>query len=88
MPKFVCDAPDALEQVEYYTLVGLPGDPQVYKDPTGEYGFQYELGGLAPGPYSLMVSACNNWQCSISVPFDFTVPGQPSQPTGLSILFS
>jgi hypothetical protein len=29
MPKFVCDAPDASEQVEYYTLVGLPGDPQV-----------------------------------------------------------
>jgi len=87
MPYFVCDKPGASETVEYYTLVGLPGNPQAPLDPTGEYGFKYDLSDLPMGQYSLMVSACNTWTCSLAVPFNFTVPGKPSTPTSLRIEF-
>ena len=87
MAKYlVCDTPPESENVQYYTLVGLPGNPQAPRDPSGEYGFKYELSYLKPGVYNLMVSACNDWSCSISVPFDFSVPGTPSSPLNLRIL--
>ena len=85
MPKLVCDRPT--DQVDYYTLVGLPGDPQSPLSENIDYGLEYELNGLSPGTYNLMVSACNTWSCSLTVPFDFTVPEPPSQPIGLDILF-
>jgi hypothetical protein len=87
MPKLVCDVPDPNQNVEYYTLAGLPNDPRVEKDPVGAYGFQYELAGLPPGPYSMRVSACNTWSCSLPSPLDFTVPESPLPPTGLNISF-
>jgi hypothetical protein len=88
MPKLVCDTPDASQNVDYYTLAGLPGDPRVDKDPIGAFGFQYELSGLAAGTYSMRVSACNSWSCSLPAPLDFTVPDPPSKPAGLIINFS
>lgn len=87
MAKFlVCDTPSSSEQVEYYTLVGLPGNPAALLDSTGEYGFKYDLSYLDPGIYNLMVSACNEWSCSLSVPFDFTRPENPSSPSSLRIV--
>lgn len=85
MPLLVCDTPS--DNVEYYTLAGLPDDPRVERDPENTYGFQYELGGLPPGTYSMRVSACNAWTCSLPAPLEFTVPDTLSQPTGLNILF-
>ena len=82
----VCDVPDPSEQVEYYTLVGLPDNPTAPVDPNGEYGFKYDLSYLAPGTYSLMVSACNSWQCSIAAPFEFAVPETPSSPLNLRLV--
>jgi hypothetical protein len=87
MPRLISDKPSATEEVKYYTLVGLPGDPRVDYDPAGTYGVDFELAGLAEGSYSLQVSACNDWQCSLPAPFDFTVPAAPLQPVGLGILF-
>jgi len=85
MPKLVCDQPT--DQVDYYTLAGLPGNPMVDRNPEGPYGFEYELTGIPRGSYSLTVSACNTWSCSLPAPLEFTVPEAPSQPLGLSILF-
>lgn len=87
MPKLVCDTPDPTQEVEYYTLAGLPDSPRVDKDPTGTHGFEYELAGLPVGTYSMRVSACNAWSCSLPAPLDFTVPDSPSQPVGLNIDF-
>jgi len=84
----VCDAPDPAEKVGYYTLAGLPGDPRVDIDPSGEHGFKYDLSQLPAGEYSLRVSACNEWTCSLPAPFTFTALGAPAQPTGLRILQS
>jgi len=86
MPKLVCDQPT--DVVDYYTLAGLPGDPQVDRLPTGPHGFEYELQGLPPGQYSLRCSACNQWTCSLPAPLDFTVPEAPLPPVGLFISFS
>lgn len=87
MAKYlVCDPPSPAEDVKYYTLVGLPGNPQAPIDPTGTYGFKYDLSYLSPGTYSLMVSACNDWACSLEVPFDFARPEDPSSPSNLRIV--
>lgn len=87
MPHLVCNEPAADEQVDHYTIAGLPGDPvvPVSDDPT--YGLYYDISALPEGTYSIRVSACNKWQCSLPAPLEFTVPGQPSQPTGLNISF-
>jgi hypothetical protein len=87
MPKLVCDHPDVSEGVEYYTLAGLPEDPHVTYDPGADHAINYELGYLPSGDYSLRVSACNSWQCSLPTPLDFIVPNPPSLPLGLRILF-
>jgi hypothetical protein len=87
MAKYlVCDPPPAGEEVFYYTLVGLPNNPEAPRDETGEYGFKYDLSYLEPGVYSLMVSACNEWKCSLAVPFEFSVPASPSSPSGLRLV--
>ena len=89
MPKLVCDQPSPVEVVEYYTIVGLPGNPQVDRIPEGPYAFEYELGDKnLSGAYSVLVSACNQWQCSLPAPLEFTVPERPSVPLGLSISFT
>lgn len=86
MAKYlVCDPPAPSENVQYYTLVGLPGNPQTPIDPTGEFGFRYDLSYLDPGTYNLMVSACNDWSCSIAAPFDFVRPDHPSSPLNLRL---
>jgi len=83
-----CDAPDPAENVEYYTIAGIPGNPRAEKDPTGEYGFKYDLSDIPAGEYSIRCSACNTQQCSLPSPLDFTALGRPGQPTGLVILSS
>jgi hypothetical protein len=91
MPYLVCDEPDALEQVTYYTVRGLGNggfaDPARVPSDPGEYGFKLDLSTLKPGAYTIKANACNEWSCSVdSSPFDFSVPGNPSIPVGLRIL--
>ena len=88
MPMLVCDAPNPIEDVKYYTLAGIPGNPRVNKDETGQYGFKHDLGGLAPGDYSIMASACNDFTCSLPSPLAISVPNRPSVPTGLTVISS
>lgn len=87
MPHLVCARPSDEEQVEHYTIAGLPGDPVVPVSDDPEYGLNYDISDLPEGTYSIRVSACNKWQCSLPAPLEFTVPGTPSQPTGLDISF-
>lgn len=87
MPKIVCDPPRPEEQVEYYTFVGLPGNPQSPRSANPEYGCEHDVTDLQSGEYSLMVSACNKWKCSLATPFAFIVPEQPGQPAGFGIKF-
>lgn len=84
--KLVCDMPPTTEQVDYYTLAGLPGDPRVDKLPTGPYGFEYELADLPEGEYTVMCSACNSFQCSLPAPLVFNALPMPAVPVGLRIL--
>lgn len=85
MPFLVCDPPAASEAVEYYTIAGLPGDPRVNKSTDPAFGMKHDISSLAPGAYSIRVSACNAWECSLPSPFAFTRPGKPSLPIGLRI---
>lgn len=89
MPRLVCNEPGALESVDHYVLLGLPGSPiTVNPDPDPAIGFSYELDGLPAGSYTVRARACNTWACSIdSSPFVFTALGQPLPPVGLRILF-
>lgn len=87
MPYLVCDPPLPEEQVEYYTIVGLPDNPQAPLSDDPAYGVKYDITDVPPGTYTLQVSACNKWSCSLPAPFDFIVPEPPSVPVGLSILF-
>jgi hypothetical protein len=86
MPFLVSDAPSPSDNVAYYTIVGLPGNPQAPPDPTGEYGVKYDVTDVPAGTYSLMVSACNAWECSLPAPFDFTRPNAPGSVVGLRLL--
>jgi hypothetical protein len=86
MPFLVSDPPVPSDNVSYYTIVGLPGNPTAPVDPTGQYGVKYDVTDVPPGTYSLMVSACNAWECSLPAPFDFTRPNAPTSPVGLRIL--
>lgn len=87
MPKLVCDMPPAAEQVKYYTIAGLPGDPTSPKLDTGPHGFEYDLSGLPPGTYSIRCSACNDWTCSLPSPLDFSVPEPAGEPLNLHLVF-
>jgi len=82
----VCDAPPQSENIEYYTIAGIPGDPRAEYDTSGQYGFRYDLSGVPAGEYSIRCSACNSQQCSLPSPLEFTALGRPGQPTGLAIL--
>ena len=86
MPFLVCDRPPAGEGVEYYTIAGLPGDPEVQLSDLPEYGLKYNLSDLPPGTYNVRMSACNQWVCSLPAPLEFTVLETPSTPLGLNIL--
>ena len=86
MPRLICDMPPGSEEVTYYTLAGLPGDPRVDKLEVGPYGFEYELAGLSEGEYTVMCSACNAFQCSYPAPLVFTALPAPLHPVGLRIL--
>jgi hypothetical protein len=85
MPKLVCDMPPDAEQVKYYTIAGLPGNPTTPKLATGPYGFEYDLASLLPGTYSIRCSACNDWACSLPSPLDFTVPEKATAPLNLRL---
>lgn len=89
----VCDPPPDGENVEYYVIVGLPGDPHVYRlindegtDYSKEYGFKCDLSDVPAGSYDVMVSACNAHLCSLAAPFTVELLGKPSAPTGLRLL--
>lgn len=94
--KLVCDAPSQSENVEYYTIVSVDGQfeavqvPRLIEpstnEPSNEYGFVWDFSHLAPGGYNIMVSACNQYECSIDVPFELTRPAVPSPPAGLRVL--
>jgi hypothetical protein len=87
MPFLVCDPPSLLEQVEYYTLAGLPGDPQSPYLEIGQYGFKFDLGDVPPGTYSIRCSACNKWSCSLPSPLVFTRPENALAPAGFRLVF-
>lgn len=88
MPFLVCDRPPATEQVKYYTMAGLPGNPQAPIEPDGsEYGVKYDITSLPPGTYELQCSACNDWACSLPSPLSFTVPEKASVPVDLRLAF-
>lgn len=87
MPFLVCDMPPAAEQVEYYTIAGLPGNPTSPKLTAGEFGFKYDLKDVPPGNYSIQCSACNQWSCSLPAPLEFTVLKSPLVPTQLRLVF-
>jgi hypothetical protein len=87
MPRLVCDMPPAVEQVKYYTIAGLPGNPTAPKLETGDYGFEYDLTSVPPGVYSIRCSACTDWACSLPSPLDFTVPENASAPLNLRLAF-
>ena len=88
MPFIVCDRPPVEESVDYYTMVGLPGNPQAPVAPPemAEYGVHYDITDLAPGNYTIQVSACNEWGCSLPSPLSFTVPAKCSAPARLRMV--
>lgn len=85
MPYLVCDMPPAAEQVEYYTIAGLPGNPTSPKLDTGEFGFKFDLKDVPPGTYTIQCSACNQWSCSLPSPLEFTVLAKPLAPSRLRL---
>jgi len=85
MPYLICERPPESEGVKYYTIAGLPGNPQSPLSMDTNFGVHYDLKDIAPGTYNIRVSACNDWQCSLPSPLDFTVPEPPSVPIGLGI---
>lgn len=85
MPKLVCDRPNPAENISYYTIAGLPGNPTTPLSDNGSFGIEYDISDLPPGEYTVRVSACNEWQCSLPAPLDFTALPVPSLPTGLRI---
>ncbi len=87
MPFIVCDKPAASEQVKYYTMAGLPGNPQAPLSSNPLYGVEYDIASLPPGTYELQCSACNDWACSLPSPLSFTVPEKASVPGNLRLAF-
>jgi len=86
MPHLVCDKPDPKEDVKYYTIAGLPGNPEVPYDPAiNEYGLYYDISGIPDGDYSIQASACNSLYCSLPSPLLFTKI-TPSILTGFIII--
>lgn len=85
MPFIVCNKPDASEQVKYYTMAGLPGNPRAEAYTGPEYGVKYDIADLPTGTYELQCSACNDWQCSLPAPLSFTVPEKASVPSNLRL---
>jgi len=89
----VCDAPPEPQGVEYYMIKGIDSTPvrvERHVDQTGapseEHGFKYDLSELAPGIYTIQVSACNQYECSLEAPFLFSKLTTPTAPVGLQIL--
>jgi len=81
-PFLVCDPPPASEEVDNYQ-VELNGTvvADVPPDASGQYGFKFDLSGLADGSFTAKARAHNVWGWSnFSDPFDFTksVPGAPA----------
>lgn len=86
MAHLVCDKPNPAEEVKYYTIVGLPGNPQVPYDPAlNEYGIYYNIDAVPDGEYNIQVSACNDLYCSLPAPFLFTKT-TPLAPVNLRVL--
>ena len=85
MPFIVCDKPRPEENVKYYTMAGLPGNPQAEAYAGPEYGVRHDVTSLPPGVYTLQCSACNDWACSIPSPLSFTVPEKASVPLNLRL---
>ena len=86
MPFIVCDRPAEAEQVKYYTMAGLPGNPVSPLSDDQEFGVKYDVTALPPGTYELRCSACNDWACSLPSPLSFTVPEKASEPENLRLL--
>jgi hypothetical protein len=58
-PFIVCDPPPQGENVNSYALE-LNGDSiPLPPDPTGQYGFKYDLAGEPDGSYTARAQACN-----------------------------
>jgi hypothetical protein len=81
-PFLVCDPYDASVGVDLFQLE-LNGQviADVQVDASGQYGFKFDLSGLADGSYTARARARNLWGWSnFSDPFDFvkSVPPAPA----------
>lgn len=81
-PFLVCNPPPASAEVDNYQIE-LNGTvvADVLPDASGQYGFKFDLSGLADGSFTAKARAHNVWGWSnFSDPFDFTksVPGAPA----------
>lgn len=87
-PFLVCDPyANNNEAVDYFVVTGLPAEidaSHISKDATGQYGFKFDLSGVAVGgPYTVKAKACNSWGCSQdSLPFSFSRPVALPTPVG------
>ena len=81
MAKIICD-PQA--GVEKYEIAGFPSGPiEVAAQPDGS--LMFDMGNVAPGSYSLSISAEEGVFKSDPAPFAFTRPNLAS-PSGLRLI--
>lgn len=80
MSKIVCDPQPGVEK---YEIVGLPTGPvEVAAQPDGS--LVHDIGAVAPGDYTLSISATGGVFKSDPAPFAFTRPSLAS-PSGLKL---
>ena len=89
-PFLVCDKYDVTAtQPQYFKILGLPSGPvQVPPDPSGTFGFKYDVVNLQSGSYTVTAIACiagdTNWPVEVcsdsSNPLSLTVPSRPLKP--------
>lgn len=75
------------EEVSYYQveLDGTTTEQPPESDGQGQARLKYDVTGVAPGPHTVRLSACNEWGCSeFSDPFVFT-KALPSVPSGIGL---
>jgi hypothetical protein len=59
-PFLVCDPPPPGENVDLYGLELNGNSITLQPDPTGQYGFKYDLAGQQNGPYIVKAKAHNS----------------------------
>ena len=75
-PFLVCDPSQPAEKVDKYEVKFNGQDPvTVLPDPTGQYGFKYDLAGKPNGEYTVRANAHKSKKCSVwSTILNFKLP--------------